>query len=221
MKKFVSIMGSILITSCAQFGTNEIELEQLRGVAENKAANYLQCMQEETEQMLSVSKDAAFLIDRASSACAIQLDEVENAQSDLLRTQYILIDDELEKAIAALDDLSRSKVTEILLSNDEPNLPAANGLNLSKPSDNISFREKKVSPKVFTPSFDQRVYMDCMRDQAEKYASLNESAAAIADVAVSRCRSYLVGVNQSVLEQEGRALTMGTIFDRRLQGNVR
>ncbi|MEC9375261.1 MAG: hypothetical protein VYA80_02690 [Pseudomonadota bacterium] len=221
MKRFISILGAILITSCSQFGTNEIELEQLRGDAENKAANYLQCMQEQTEKMLSVSRDAAFLVDRAKSACAIQLGEVKNAQSALLRTQYILINDELEKAIKALDDQSSIKITEILLSNDVSNLPAANRLNLLKPSDNISSQEKIVSPKAFKPSFDQRVYMDCMSDQAEKYVSLNESASAIADVAASRCRSYLDGVNQSILEQEGRALTMGRIFDLRLQGNAR
>ena len=54
-----------------------------------------------------------------------------------------------------------------------------------------------------------------MEEQARKYSSLNESATVVADVAQSRCKSYLGGAN-TALEQEGRALVMGLVMDAKL-----
>jgi hypothetical protein len=59
-----------------------------------------------------------------------------------------------------------------------------------------------------------------MEDQANKYAGLNESAVVIADVAQSRCKSYMTGPGAAALEQEGRTLVMGTVFDAKLQGEA-
>jgi hypothetical protein len=38
---------------------------------------------------------------------------------------------------------------------------------------------------AFTPDFEQRIYIDCMEDEARKYARLNETAAAIAASRIS------------------------------------
>ena len=62
---------------------------------------------------------------------------------------------------------------------------------------------------------EQRIYIDCMEDQGRKYASLEETAATIAEVAHSRCDDYMGGPNPA-LEKEGRTAVMGAVFDARL-----
>ena len=77
---------------------------------------------------------------------------------------------------------------------------------------------KAVKPVPAQPAggwtADQRVYLDCMEDQARKYAGVDESASDIADVAISRCRDYLgSGGGTAALQQEGRMLVMGAVLD--------
>jgi hypothetical protein len=59
-----------------------------------------------------------------------------------------------------------------------------------------------------------------MQDAAVKYAELDEGAAAIAEVAHSRCSSYMDSAN-AALQQEGRAVAMGAVMDARLKGPAR
>ena len=63
---------------------------------------------------------------------------------------------------------------------------------------------------------EQRVYLDCMDEQADKYSRLNESAENIADVAASKCRSYLTTERRAALEEEGKVRVMGRVMDSRL-----
>lgn len=202
------------MAGCAQFTTNDEERAALDVTAESRAEAYLQCIKDESKQVLGISRDAAFIVDRAKGACSSELERYKSAKLELLATEYIKTDKELEEAVERIDDRSESAVAEMLM------VSAANSAGATPvpagPAPTVSAPQIPV-PSDFEPSFDQRVYMDCMRDQAIKYVRLNETAAAISEVAASRCRPHLTGGNQAVLEQEGRTVVMGAVFDARLE----
>jgi hypothetical protein len=256
MSRIVAIAGLALLAGCAQYTTSDNERSSLAASADIKAARYLECVRTESMQLLGVSRDAAFIVERAKSKCASDLESYRMAQADVLETQYMIFDDQLEAAVQKLDQQSEDAVTEMLVdANISPAgspgraaaaevsaagavgaaaapvaqarppaavprsapapVPVAAGRAGSEPA-----RTPPPAPEDFEPSFEQRVYMDCMRDQASKYVRLNESAADIAEVAASRCRIHLTGANRGSLEAEGKVLVMGAIFDARLQATT-
>jgi hypothetical protein len=251
MNRIVAIAGLAMVAGCAQYTTSDSERNSLSASADIKAARYLECVRTESMQLLGVSRDAAFVVERAKSSCASELESYRMAQADLLETQYIMYDYQLEAAVAELDQQSQNAVTDMLVdanvatagspgraagaevtaagaaaapvaqtrppasvspSASAAAVPAAAGRASSTP-----VRPAPPAEQDFEPSFEQRVYMDCMRDQASKYVRLNESAADIAEVAANRCRTHLTGSNRGSLEAEGKVMVMGAIFDARLQ----
>lgn len=250
MSRIVAIAGLALLAGCAQYTTSDNERSSLAAAADIKAARYLECVRTESMQLTGVSRDAAFVAERAKSRCAADLESYRTAQAALLETEYIMFDDQLDAAVEALDRQSQDAVTQMLVdANISPagspgrapdtevaapsaaaapvsqaRPPAAVSRSAPAPVPVASGRAgsapARTPPPVqedFQPSFEQRVYMDCMRDQANKYVRLNESAADIAEVAASRCRTHLTGANRGSLEAEGKVLVMGAIFDARLQ----
>ena len=241
MKIVVAIFGLMLLSGCAQYLTNDSERAALIRSADQKADVYLQCVQNESGELLDISQDAAFIVERAKSACASELESYRMAQSDYLETEYIMIDPALTESVAALDQRSMDSVAQMLMESSggdaasalaatpaagSAGTPATSGAGAASAgiagsstatAGNSAAAPAASVPPDFTPSFDQRVYLDCMRDQASKYVRLNESAADIAAVAANRCRTHLTGGNRAVLEEQGRMLVMGAIFDARVQ----
>lgn len=196
----------------------------LQAASERAAQSYVDCVKQESQRILGISRDASFILAEAKSACGSQLDAYTVAESELLDTQYMMIDPQLERSLEELNERSRSAVAEMLTagaaatpapaaSPSSPAVPVAAGTSAAA----VSRPQQRPVAGNFSPDYEQRVYLDCMQDQAKKYIRLSETAGAIAEVAASRCRSYLVGSNQAALEQEGRAVVMGTVFDARLE----
>jgi hypothetical protein len=124
----------------------------------------------------------------------------------------------LNQSVGALNDRAVIEVGEALLAaaDNQPAVVAPIAVGAAAAA--------TASPSsVAVPSADgwnaeQRVYLDCMEDQGRKYSGLNESTTVIADVAQSRCKSYMAGPGSAALEQEGRTLVMGMVLDAKLQG---
>ena len=203
------IAGSCLLSSCAQFTTSAEEEAELDRVAQAKAEAYIECLTRETAGM-SASTDASFLRDAASQRCEPAMDAYKEAQSEYLGAQFMVIGKELDASVAALEKRGRNEIAEILVA--QPGL-APTATPAFAPA--AAAATAATAPAVW--SADQRVYLDCMQDQGEKYAGLNESVERIADVAASRCRHYLGTEARQALEQEGRAQVMGAVFDARLE----
>ena len=219
MNRIIAITGSLIVSGCAQYTTSDEEREALSAASERQAQTYIQCVEQEAQRLLGISREASFIADTAKTACDTQLDAYEAAESELLETQYMMIDDQLEKSMDLLNERSKNAVANIIRAGATAAPVAAAGTSSGAlPAATASQPQQRPVTGSFTPSFDQRVYMDCMQDQAKKYVRLSETAAAIAEVAASRCRTHLAGSNQAALEQEGRALVMGTVFDARLEG---
>ena len=217
MNRIIAITGSLIVSGCAQYTTSDEEREALSAASERQAQTYIQCVEQEAQRLLGISREASFIADTAKNACGTQLDAYEAAESELLDTQYMMIGDQLEKSMERLDERTKTAVANILRAGVAAAPVAAAGSSSALPAATASQPQQRPVTGSFTPSFDQRVYMDCMQDQANKYVRLSETAAAIAEVAASRCRTHLTGSNQAALEQEGRALVMGTVFDARLE----
>jgi hypothetical protein len=243
------LAGLVSLAGCAQYTTSDSERNSLSTTADIKAARYLECVRTESMQLLGVSRDAAFVVERAKSNCASELESYRLAQADLLETQYIMYDAQLEAAVARLDGQSEDAVTDMLVdANVTPAgspgraagtevagaTAAAAPVAQARPPAAVPGSAAAAAPAAagrasatpvrpppvqqdFEPSFEQRVYMDCMRDQASKYVRLKETAADIAEVAANRCRTHLTGSNRGSLEAEGKVMVMGAIFDARLQ----
>ena len=243
MKKLITLFGFAFLTACAQFTTSQEERSELSRAADRQGQQYIQCVSNEASRMLDVSTDAAFVARSASNGCQPELESYKTAQTALLDTEYMMIDDKLEESVKNLEKQSETVVLQLIQQRAAnpnqsivagpassqrpapPRTPPAGQVSSSSSSQiaaPVSVPAPASPPPVasgsFIPAFDQRVYLDCMEDQARKYVRLNETAAAIAEVAASRCRTHLTGNNQPTLEQEGRALVMGTVFDARLSG---
>jgi hypothetical protein len=206
---FAVIAALTVLAGCSQFTTSKKELAGMDNAANLKADLYVECLKREASTFTG-STDAAFMLDAAQRRCDSEMDAYVAAQSAFLSSQFMMIDKELAKSVDSLNEQSRAEIAEMLLTQPAPASAAVVSLAPAA----------TAAAVVVTPSAwnaDQRIYLDCMQDQAQKYAGLSESAAAIADVAASRCRSYLTEDSRQALETEGRAQVIGNVMDQRLQ----
>jgi hypothetical protein len=204
-----AIAALTVLTGCSQLTTSKKELAGMDDAANLKADLYVDCLKREAGTFTG-STDAAFMLDAAQRRCDSEMDAYVAAQSAFLSSQFMMIDKELAKSVDSLNERGRAEIAEMLLTQPTPASAAAVSLAPA-----VTAAAIIVTPSTWTA--DQRVYLDCMQDQAKKYAGLSESGAAIADVAASRCRSYLTEDSRQALETEGRAQVIGNVMDQRLQ----
>jgi hypothetical protein len=205
------VMSFVIFTlaACSQLTTNKDELAALQLAAEQRADGYVECIK--SNSLANAAKntiDVATAVKLAKDACGAELAAFETAQEKYLGAQMMMTDKPLAAALDAVDERAEKEVGAALLATGTAAVaaaPAAAG--------------NPTAPAAAAPaswSAQQRVYLDCMEDQANKYAALNESASVIADVAHSRCKTHAVAPGTAALTEEGRALVMGAVMDARL-----
>jgi hypothetical protein len=205
----VILIAQTCLFGCAQFTTSKEEIADMNSVAQARADAYIECLKREAAGM-SASTDASFLRDAAMQRCETEMDAYKDAQSDYLGAQFMMIGKELDASVAALDKRGRNEIAEMLVTQ-----PGMTPTPTPAFAPAVAAATAATAPAVWNA--DQRIYLDCMQDQGDKYAALNESVDRIADVASTRCRSYLGTEARQALEQEGRAVVMGAVFDARLE----
>ena len=205
----VVLMAQIFLFGCAQFTTSQEELADMNSIAQARADAYIECLKREAAGM-SASTDASFLRDAAMQRCETEMDAYRDAQSGYLGAQFMMIGKELDASVAALDKRGRNEIAEMLVTQ-----PGMTPTPTPAFAPAVAAATAATAPAVWNA--EQRIYLDCMQDQGEKYAALNEGVDRIADVASTRCRSYLGTEARQALEQEGRAVVMGAVFDARLE----
>jgi hypothetical protein len=215
----VILVFMMLIASCSQITTNKNELSTLETTANNSGDDYVACVVNYSLEHTSANAiDVATAIKLATQACETDLTQFKNSQNEYLSAQFIMTKKPLQASIDALNERATMEVGEALLSETQSQatavIPVAAGsaaIVTSTPPPAFSSEEDWSS--------EQQAYLDCMEEQAHKYAGLNESASVIADVAQGRCKSYMAGPGSSALEQEGRAMVMGVVLDAKLDGS--
>jgi uncharacterized protein YceK len=225
MTKSTVLTVILLLSGCAQMTNHVDESADLASAAELKGDAYKLCLRQAAKRLFGMSQEAGFVVDSARSSCSVQLNDYKKAQTEYLETKYTQTGDELEKSVAALEEQSRLDVVAMLVTaegtasipSQTASVPSTTA-GVTAPTAATVASTRPVTG-AFTPDFEQRIYIDCMEDQARKYVRLNETAAAIAEVAANRCKPHLTGNNQNALEREGRAVVMGDVFDARLEAS--
>ena len=222
MKKLIVILvGIFLLASCSQLTTNKSELATLKSTADNFADAYVGCVVNSATSNASKNAiDVATAVKLAGGYCQTELDQFKKSQEEYLGSQFMMTTKPLAESVDALNDRATTEVGEALLAaaDDQPSIAAPVVAGSAAAAVAASPSSASAAPATNGWTADQRVYLDCMEDQARKYSGLNESTTVIADVAQSRCKSYMAGPGSAALEQEGRTLVMGMVLDAKLQG---
>ncbi len=214
----VFVLGALgLLGACAQFSTNDAERAALQARVDQQAAAFLDCVRREAGAYLGSSTDAAFVYDALAGSCAADLDTYKAGKTELLETEVMLTSKPLEAAVADLNQQARGIIAAAMAGGGAA--AAAPGMPAATPAAAAAVAAAPAPLNAapaggWTP--EQRVYLDCMVEQAKRYSSLSESAATIAEVAQNNCRSYLTGSNPAALAQEGRALVLNQVFEARV-----
>lgn len=216
-KVFVLSLGACLLAGCSQFTTSKEESAALEAAATARGDAYVDCVtQNGVSYTGQSSNEIGTVMQVATAACQPALDSFKSAQEAFLKTQIMLTDKALAASVDTLNERARLAIAEQMV-----NKPAVAGAAPAAATAVATAVAPAAAAAISSAppatgwTAEQRIYLDCMKDQGKKYGSLNESATAIADVAQSRCKSYL-GEANTALEQEGRALVMGLVMDAKL-----
>jgi hypothetical protein len=222
MKKLTVIVASmLLVASCSQLKTNKSELATLKTTADNYADAYVGCVVNVSLKNTSKNAiDVATAVQLAGAVCQTELDQFSGSQEEYLSAQFMLTEKPLQESVDALNERATIEVGEALLAaaDNQSAVAAPVVVGSAAAATPSSAAIPSAPPPTNGWNAEQRIYLDCMEDQARKYSGLNESATVIADVAQNRCRSYMAAAGSAALEQEGRAMVMGMVLDAKLQG---
>ena len=224
----VLITGTLLTASCSQLTTNKDELAELQSAAEYAADDYVACIVENSLRNATATvTDVASIVQVASTACQTEMDLYTAGEQEYLSAQVMMTEKPLKEAIDALKARASSEAGAALIAAASTSAGSAAAETAAVAATGTAAATSTVAAPARSQAApeqwnaEQRVYLDCMEDQARKYAALNESAGVIADVAQSRCKSYMTGPGAGALQQEGRTLVLGTVLDAKLQGDQR
>ena len=215
-KLYALSLGACLLAGCSQFTTSQEESAALEAAATAKGDAYVSCV---TQNGLSYtgqsSGEISTVMQVATAACQPALDSYKSAQDAFLKTKVMLTNKPIAESVEGLNERARAEIARQLV--NKPASPALTPAVAAAAAAPAATAAAASSPAAAATdgNVQQRIYLDCMEEQARKYSSLNESATVVADVAQSRCKSYLGGAN-TALEQEGRALVMGLVMDAKL-----
>jgi hypothetical protein len=219
------VLSLLVLMGCSQFTTSAQEESALQSSAESLGDAYVECVKTNgISNAQQASIDAATAVTMAQNTCRPALESYKEAQNKYLSSQAMMTKKPLEEAVDALNARAVDEVGTGLLAAAPATAPVAGTATPAAAAAVGSAAAVTATQPAARPSTgwtaEQRIYLDCMEDSAVKYAGLNESAAAIAEVAHSRCSSYMDSAN-AALQQEGRAVAMGAVMDARLKGPPR
>lgn len=214
MKKFTLILAAISsVASCSQITTNKDEASALEARANGLGDSYVTCVVNRSLENASRNAvDVPSAITIASRACESDLAEFKTAQREFLKTQLMMTEPSLQASVDALDERATNEVGEALLSATRTQPAAA----VPAAATASAVAASSASGGSVSWNAEQQAYLDCMDEQAHKYATLDESAPVVADVAQDRCQPLIAGPDAAVMEQQGRTLVMGVVLDAKL-----
>lgn len=202
MKQHLAMLATALIAGgCAQFTTSGTERGQLEAGARAAGDAYVACLASEARRYAGTSRDVAAVTGVARGNCTTARDAAARAQASLQESQYILSAPEVEAALKDLDKRGDAEIARLVL---DPATPVA------------APAPAAAAPAAGSTTTTPAPYLDCMREQASRWADVAEPATVIADAAHGRCAGRLAGVaGADALEREGRAVVAGIVLDRK------
>lgn len=194
------------LAACAQFKTSHADRAALQMAATKAGEDYVTCVTGESDRYQQTGESAGLIVELARKACTPARTAFVDADTALLKTQYMMHEPILKTDLAALDERATTQVQEQVLERRAASPPVA-------------------APAVITPVAGASVasspagasaYLSCMRAEGLRYAGVNEPAQVVAEVAQSRCSALLTdAASAAQIERQGRALVMGMVLDRK------
>lgn len=218
----LAVLLPLGMTACAQFTTSDAELANLKQMADARADTYINCVKTEASSV-GTNTDYEFVQQAVAARCEPSLDAYSEAQKDYLGAQYMMTGKPLAVSVQELENRGQKEVAEILVTRDAGQPAPAQAeraptSQLTLPSTMTAASAAAVGA-VTAWNPEQRVYLDCMDEQAAAYGRLNESAESIAAVAANKCSSYLTVERRAALEEEGKVRVMTRVMDQRISGS--
>jgi len=205
MWKPLLILPLALLAACVQLTTNKNERTLLEQAAQAEAREYLECIRTETRSFSGRNVAADYVTEVAIERCAGALADYEADEYAHLKSMYMLPDEMLAEDIEELKKQARAVVAD-----EMAGFSAAAGS--AAPVAAVGAAAAASQPATVSRG-DERLYLDCIESQANRFAALEESAETIAEVAHNRCASF---AGAAALESRGRALALDTVFEARL-----
>jgi hypothetical protein len=218
------LISTIAITGCSQLTTNDKELASLKGIADAAGESYVGCVKANgLSNAGQGAVDVATSVQLAVKSCQTEQGAFRQAQEEYFGAQMLMTEKPVEESVAALNERASNEIAEELLARgavaSAPQTVAPAGAAIAGVAAG-SAAASTVAPPVDGWSAQQRIYLDCVADEAVKYASLDESSTVIAEVVQNKCSSYM-GAPNAALQQEARAVGMGAVMDARLKAPAR
>ena len=209
------------VAACSQFTTSKEEQAELQQAADASAAGYLDCIRREALLYVDSDTSPEFIVDAVRSRCDNALNSYAAARKAYLETEVMLVEKPLEASIQELQQQARTLVAEeAVRTGSAPLATAAASAAATAPARSVKQRAAAgvgVAPgAAIRWSSEQRVYLDCMANEAKRYARVQESAEVIAEVAAATCEPYLTADDTAALLSEGRTRLLRTILDARV-----
>lgn len=193
---------AVALSGCGQFTTSSTERAGLEAAAAKAGESYVNCIVEVSDRYQQTGEGAGTIVEVSKKACSATRSVYVDADTTYLKSKYMLPEPILTKRLAALDERATALVEERVLERKAASPPAATPVAIAATA--------SAQP-------DGKKYLDCMRAEGQRYASVNEPAEVVAEVAHSRCSTALTDpLSAAQLERQGRALVMGMVLDRKV-----
>ncbi|MEO7386770.1 MAG: hypothetical protein ABIX37_07545 [Gammaproteobacteria bacterium] len=197
-----------LLAGCAQLTTSSSDRASLKAAADAAGQAYLDCLGQSAGRYVGTTEDVRAIRTLAQKNCADTRATASRAQAKLQDTSYIMSAPQVEAALKALDDQGEAAITDQVL-NRRAAAPAV-AVGAVVPAA-VPAAERATPMRAGGDD-----YLACMRSQGERWAATQEPATVIADAAHNRCASSLAGSSSAAtIEQQGRALVLGLVLDRK------
>ena len=188
---------AVVLSGCGQFTTSDKERAVLEAAATKAGETYVNCIVEASDRYLQTGETSGTIVEVSKKACSAARSDYVAADTTYLNSMYMQTEPIVTKNLAALDERAKALVEQQVLERKAA-APVAMAAAASAPGDG-------------------RKYLDCMRAEGERYASVNEPAEVVAEVAHSRCSATLTDpASAAQFERQGRALVMGMVLDRKV-----
>jgi hypothetical protein len=190
---------ALALSGCAQFTTNETERVALETAAAKAGEAYVDCIVGAADRYRGTGESAEVIADVSRKACDGPRSAYVEADTAYLKSRFMNTQPVVTKHLAELDARATTQVQARVLESKAAMPPAV--------------AAAAVPAGIGS---DGGAYLDCMRAQGERYASVKEPAEVVAEVAHSRCAGALSDRSRAAeLERQGRALVMGMVLDRK------
>ena len=212
VRVFLVVGTLVALSGCAQFTTNATDKAALKAAAGKAGDDYVGCVVDAAARYQQTGESASLITEVARKACSASRSSFITAENTWLKSEFMNTEPILQKDLAALDQRAELEIQQQQVQALERKVAAPPVASASVASTAVA-----SAPAAVSTSAAGNPYLKCMTAEGQRYAGVNEPATVVAEVVQSRCASLPTDAGTAAqLEQQGRALVMGMVLDRKV-----